>query len=99
MSSNILFENLDYLSIYKDLFKNIRQLDFFNCPIANNKNYRKKIFSLFSDLILLDNLDKNGQEVILSENSVNLDEESDSESNSLLDDEEIKEPEKKRVKK
>jgi hypothetical protein len=38
----------------------IRELDFIDCPISNEPDYRKKLFELFPNLDVLDGIDKDG---------------------------------------
>ena len=38
----------------------IRELDFIDCPISNEPDYRKKLYELFPNLDVLDGIDKDG---------------------------------------
>ena len=57
-----MFNNFDELKKVSVNLINIQQMDCFGCPIVNEKLYRKKLFVMFSNLSLLDNLDRKGNE-------------------------------------
>jgi len=40
--------------------RNIKELDFIDCPISNLKEYREKMFELFQGLEILDSVDRDG---------------------------------------
>jgi acidic leucine-rich nuclear phosphoprotein 32 family protein A/C/D len=67
----------------KDL-STLVQLDLFGCPISEKADYRDKVFTIFSGLEILDNQDKEGNDVDYDE-----EEEGDEEG----DDEEVSEGE------
>ncbi len=38
----------------------LKELDFIQCPISEEKNYREKVFEMLKGLEALDNLDQEG---------------------------------------
>jgi acidic leucine-rich nuclear phosphoprotein 32 family protein B len=50
------FEEISFLS----QLRNIKELDFIDCPISSLKEYRDKMFQLFQGLEILDSVDKEG---------------------------------------
>lgn len=59
---NPMFNNLIELKKISENLIQIQQMDFLGCPIVKEKFYRKKLFSMFLNLSLLDNLDRKGNE-------------------------------------
>jgi len=39
------------------------ELDFLGCPLADKDNYRETIFNTFKELMILDNCDREGNEI------------------------------------
>ena len=50
------FEEIQFLTENQE----IRELDFIDCPISNEPDYRKKLYELFPNLDVLDGIDKDG---------------------------------------
>lgn len=44
-------------------FKNLKQLDLFNCEVTSGDTYREKVFALLKGLVYLDGFDQNDKEV------------------------------------
>lgn len=59
-------DSLAQLEPLKEL-KNLIQLDLSNSPVEETEDYRAKIFEMFPSLLILDNLDKNGNSIDYSD--------------------------------
>jgi Leucine-rich repeat (LRR) protein len=53
------------LSTFEDLqpltqLRNLKELDFIDCPVSNLPEYREKLFQMFQNLEILDSVDRDG---------------------------------------
>ncbi|XP_067130616.1 acidic leucine-rich nuclear phosphoprotein 32 family member A-like isoform X2 [Centruroides vittatus] len=78
-------KDLDTLEPLKE-FKNLKNLDLFNCEVTNIDKYREKVFNLISNLVFLDGYDREEKEAEDSDAEDEDDEEEDDDVN--VDDEE-----------
>ena len=50
------FEDLQPLT----QLRNLKELDFIDCPVSNLPGYREKLFQMFQSLEILDSVDRDG---------------------------------------
>lgn len=53
--------------MFQEEFKNLKNLDLFNCEVTNVENYRDEVFGLISSLKYLDGYDREDKEAEDSE--------------------------------
>eukprot|EP00828_Plagiopyla_frontata_P018506 TRINITY_DN2373_c0_g1_i8.p1 TRINITY_DN2373_c0_g1~~TRINITY_DN2373_c0_g1_i8.p1 ORF type:complete len:223 (-),score=55.43 TRINITY_DN2373_c0_g1_i8:31-699(-) len=75
--------NIDEITALKR-YTQLVELDFLGCHITNIQGYREKLFLEFPNLLILDNADKDGNEVDLDEDMEEDEEDGEDEDNDCL---------------
>ena len=65
-------------------FKDLKNLDLFNCEVTNVENYREKVFELLEGLQYLDGYDRNNMEAAEGEDDDEDGEDSDDDGGSFV---------------
>lgn len=68
LANNTSIATFEDILILAQILPFLKQLDLYGCPIESTPNYREEMFTVFTKLEFLDNLNQIGNDVVIDYN-------------------------------